>query len=118
MTLKRCSPLARNWSSTYFAGALSPLRTACMYRAATWRSMSSLAAADIKRDGAKAGHSIDAVKRARSKHRIKFVSYGKPRRTRWEIPGTQLEQPQSVQPSGESALTALTALTVETRAVQ
>jgi len=74
--------------------------------------------ADIKRDGAKAGHSIDAVKRARSKHRIKFVSYGKPRRTRWEIPGTQLEQPQSVQPSGESALTALTALTVETRGVQ
>src|SRR6185312_16391095 len=30
--------------------------------------------ADIKRNGAKAGHSIDALKRARSKHRINFVS--------------------------------------------
>lgn len=39
--------------------------------------------ADIKRDGHKAGHSIDALKRARIKLGIATKSHGFPRRTEW-----------------------------------
>lgn len=41
--------------------------------------------ADIKRDGAKAGHSVDALKRARLKLNIVAVSVGFPRRTHWML---------------------------------
>ncbi len=57
---------------------------------------------DIRGAGAKAGHSADALKRARIKRGIASESYGFPRKTKWVLPsgGT----------SGESAPTALTAL--------
>jgi hypothetical protein len=69
--------------------------------------------ADVKREGHKAGHSNDALKRARQKLKLTVQSKGFPRRTTWEIPGTQLEQL-----SGESISTALTAPTGEIRGLQ
>ncbi|MFC5999350.1 AAA family ATPase [Quadrisphaera sp. GCM10027208] len=71
----------------------------------------SAASADVKRDGAKAGHSVDALKRARRKLRLTTRSEGFPRVTHWEFPvGAQLEQ-QLEQPSRGDALTAPTAPT-------
>ncbi len=72
--------------------------------------------ANIKRAGAKAGHSQDALKRARRRVGAIAESQGFPRRTYWSLPGTQ---PQSEQQSvgaalGESAPTALTAPTAPT----
>ena len=71
------------------------------------------ASADVKRDGAKAGHSQDALKRARRRIRADVTESGFPRRTFWSLAGTlpapvgaQSEQP----PIGEN-LTALTAPT-------
>ncbi len=68
--------------------------------------------ASIKEAGRKAGHSVDALKRAR--HRIKAGSEasGFPRRTYWTLPGTavQSEQPSGSSP-GETAPTAPTAPT-------
>jgi hypothetical protein len=66
--------------------------------------------ADVKKEGAKAGHSHDALKRARHKLKAAAVSVGFPRRTHWT-----LQSAQSVgATSGESALTALTAPTAPT----
>jgi hypothetical protein len=72
--------------------------------------------ADIKRDGAAAGHSTDALKRARRKIKARYEDYGSPRRTRWILPGPAVVQ--SEQPSGESAPTALTTPTQQTRGVE
>ena len=59
--------------------------------------------ADIRRAGLAAGHSSDALKRARRRLGIAVTSIGFPRRTQWTAPvGAS---------SGETALTALTALT-------
>ncbi|MCU1590250.1 MAG: hypothetical protein JWP11_1506 [Frankiales bacterium] len=67
--------------------------------------------ADIKEAGRKAGHSQDALKRARSRLKMPIESYGMPRRTKWSLPSAfgQWEQPP-----GETAPTALTALTALT----
>ena len=69
---------------------------------------------DIKAAGGKAGHSIDALKRARKRNKVDSDSYGFPRQTKWVLRG----DPQSEQPSGsspgESALTAPTAPTALT----
>jgi hypothetical protein len=62
--------------------------------------------ADIKKDGTEAGHSHDALKRARTRIGATSESYGFPRRTIWRLPSGQ-----SGQPAGETAPTALTALT-------
>lgn len=67
---------------------------------------------DIKAAGAKAGHSVDALKRARQRLKLVSESYGFPRQTKWALPEAilQSEQP-SQRRSGESALTAPTAPT-------
>lgn len=71
--------------------------------------------ATIKREGHRAGHSVDALKRARKRLRAVVESQGFPRRTYWALPGSQ--PPQSGQSVGESAPTALTAPT-ESRSAQ
>jgi len=72
---------------------------------------------DVRAAGQKAGHSIDALKRARQRLQVVSESYGFPRQTRWLLPAVvQLEQPSRSIP-GESALTALTALTGREEAV-
>ncbi|MDP5184781.1 AAA family ATPase [Blastococcus sp. BMG 814] len=45
--------------------------------------------ADIKTDGARNGHSYDALKRARTRHGIESTNSGFPRRTYWSLPNTQ-----------------------------
>lgn len=69
----------------------------------------------VKDAGSKAGHSQDALKRARRRLRIDITSSGFPRRTYWSLPGTQPDESaghdQSEQNHGESAPTALTAPT-------
>lgn len=70
---------------------------------------------DIRKAGAKAGHSIDALKRARKRSRVNSESYGFPRQTKWVLAA----EPSSGAPSGSSfsggaALTALTAPTALT----
>lgn len=73
--------------------------------------------ADIKRAGAQAGHSIDALKRARTRGNITSTSYGYPRRTQWALPGTQIHADPDTAVSathGESTPTALTTPTAPT----
>jgi hypothetical protein len=79
----------------------------------------------IKMDGKQAGHSADALKRARRKIGAGSISHGYPRRTYWSAPGLTPDQverlldqnaksEQNNQSShGESAPTALTAPTGE-----
>ena len=66
--------------------------------------------ADAKKEGGRAGHSVDSIKRARAKLKLNVTSSGFPRVTYWEMPeppvGAQWEQT----PRGDS-LTALTAPT-------
>ncbi|MGE0042405.1 MAG: DnaB-like helicase N-terminal domain-containing protein [Vicinamibacterales bacterium] len=62
--------------------------------------------AEVKRAGAKAGHSADALKRARQRLRITALSVGFPRRTVWK-----LSEQQSEQPAHQSPPTAPTAPT-------
>jgi hypothetical protein len=72
--------------------------------------------AEIKREGSRAGHSHDALKRARHKLQIAAISVGFPRRTHW-----MLQSAQSVGASpGETAPTQLTTLTapIETQSAQ
>jgi hypothetical protein len=73
---------------------------------------STAASGEIKKHGAAAGHSYDALKRARRRHKITYESTGYPRITYWSLPGTQ---PQSEQQSEQTprgdAPTALTAPT-------
>jgi hypothetical protein len=64
--------------------------------------------ATICREGTKAGHKEDALKRAFRRLRLEYESVGFPRTTVWILPGTAA---QSGQIRGESALTALTAPT-------
>jgi hypothetical protein len=45
--------------------------------------------ADIKTEGAKNGHSYDALKRARVRHHIESTNVGFPRKTYWSLPNTQ-----------------------------
>lgn len=45
--------------------------------------------ADIKTEGARNGHSYDALKRARTRHHIESTNTGFPRRTFWSLPNTQ-----------------------------
>ncbi len=68
--------------------------------------------AEVKKEGQKAGHSPDALKRGRKLAKVTSNSYGFPRRTLWSLPGVtpQSEQPVGA-PLGESAPTALTAPT-------
>ena len=67
---------------------------------------------DAKKSGAKAGHSIDALKRARKQAKVTTRSHGFPRTTIWFLPELvgQSEQPSQGSP-GETHLTALTAPT-------
>jgi 5S rRNA maturation endonuclease (ribonuclease M5) len=67
--------------------------------------------AEIKREGAKAGHSTDALKRARNKLEIASISVGFPRRTHWML--RQSEQSVGASP-GETALTTPITLTTPT----
>lgn len=75
----------------------------------------SASSADIKRDGAKAGHSQDTLKRAKTKLGLTVQSSGFPRHTDWQFTSgssapAQSEQQSEQLPRGES-LTALTAPT-------
>jgi hypothetical protein len=72
--------------------------------------------ASIKRKGAEAGHSQDALKRARRRIKASIESSGFPRRTFWSLPGSQSEQ-HSRSSHGEIAPTALTAPTGPVSAV-
>jgi hypothetical protein len=63
----------------------------------------------IKAAAKKAGHSPDAIKRARRRQKITAKGEGFPRRTWWSLPGSQPAQPEH--PSLESAPTAPTAST-------
>ena len=97
------------------ASAGAEVRTATQ-EAAEWLTdwLASVGGTDesavIKREGAKAGHSQDALKRAR--HRVGAVanSEGFPRRTFWTLPDSA---PVGA-PSGGSCMTALTTPTAPT----
>jgi len=65
--------------------------------------------ADVKREGAKAGHSKDALHRARTKLKVTTISVGFPRRTHWAL----LSHQSSASP-GETATTATTTTTATT----
>ena len=65
--------------------------------------------AAIKLEGKKAGHSADALKRARQRLRITCESLGFPRRTYWQLP-----QSEHARARGDPAPTAQTAPTAPT----
>jgi len=69
----------------------------------------SAESAAVKSAGRAAGHSEDAVKRARNRIKVSSVAEGFPRTTRWALP--QSEHAVSGSSPGESALTQLTAPT-------
>lgn len=71
---------------------------------------STAKSADIKRHGHTAGHSPDALKRARRRHNLTVESQGFPRISYWSLPETQLEHQSEQAPRGD-APTALTAPT-------
>jgi len=57
--------------------------------------------AEIKRAGSKAGHSYDALKRARKRARVEFRSEGFPRKTVWLLPiDTPADAPTGSAPPG------------------
>lgn len=65
--------------------------------------------ADVKKDGVKAGHTYDALKRAKGRRHIAHESVGFPRRTVWMLPqsGQQSEHPStSAAPTAPTAPTA------------
>lgn len=66
--------------------------------------------ADIKRDGTRAGHSKDAIRRARPRLSITATTSGFPRKSYWSLPS-----PVSAT-SGETAANATTALNASTGA--
>jgi AAA domain-containing protein len=66
--------------------------------------------ADIKREGAKAGHGKDALQRARVKLKIAAISVGFPRRTHWALQSSQL--------AGETTTTTTTATTDANQPIQ
>jgi hypothetical protein len=72
------------------------------------------ASAKVKEEGRRAGHSVDALKRASRKLKVKVESSGFPRNTFWRLPTSV----QSVQVPGESAPTALTTPTAPTKDCQ
>lgn len=81
-----------------------------------WTQGGRAASGDIKREGRKAGHSEDSLKRARRKLGIRSVPEGYPRKTYWvtnELSPTQLGDPP---PSPHTALTAPTAPTEDSKA--
>lgn len=65
--------------------------------------------ASIKAAGARAGHALSTLKRARTRIKVKAESCGFPRRTFWTLPGSdlQLDQTSGSNP-GETGLTGLT----------
>jgi hypothetical protein len=69
--------------------------------------------AALKRDGVKAGHSKDAIQRARTKLRIRTVSIGFPRRTHWVL---QLSRQSSDVP-GETTTIQTTQTTAANRRI-
>jgi len=75
----------------------------------------SAESAAVKSAGKAAGHSEDAVKRARNRIKVSSVAEGFPRTTRWALP--QSEHAVSGSNPGESALTQLTAPTGAVSAV-
>lgn len=70
-------------------------------------SAGSADSSDVKRDGHKAGHSHDALKRARQRLGCAAISSGFPRRTAWTLPASA----QSEHARGGTAPTAPTAPT-------
>jgi AAA domain len=65
--------------------------------------------ADLRREGAKAGHSKDALRRAKQRLGIISITSGFPRRAFWSLPASQCAQT-----SRETSPTAHTALTAHT----
>ncbi len=68
---------------------------------------------DIKADGQRAGHNVDALKRARRKRGIGAYNYDFPRRTKWALQEA-VAASCSEAGAGETTPTALTALTAPT----
>lgn len=66
----------------------------------------------IKREGGKAGHSKDALRRAKQRLGVGSVTSGFPRRAYWSLPSKPSHQ--WAQPPGETSTTALTASTAST----
>jgi len=66
---------------------------------------------DVKAQGGKAGHGVDALKRAARKLGLVIANVGFPRTTTWSTPAPAVGAAAVGAPLGESALTALTALT-------
>ena len=66
--------------------------------------------ADAKMDGAKAGHSVDSIKRARQRARLKVTSSGFPRVTYWELdePTVGAQSEQALRGDSPTALTTPT----------
>ena len=63
--------------------------------------------AAVKQAGRQAGHSVDALKRARQRLRVESVPVGFPRQTYWELPQSE-QQPKGDAPTAPTAPTALT----------
>ncbi len=55
----------------------------------------SAASADIKREGSRVGHSVNALKRARPKLNVSAASRGFPRQTYWALPVGSTSRPTS-----------------------
>jgi hypothetical protein len=80
--------------------------------------------ATIKDAGKRAGHTVDALHRARKSARLVIDPVGFPRRTYWRLPSRQSSDPSSVQPShavvgcpGETSMTQTTQTTDANRGV-
>ena len=67
--------------------------------------------AEVKAEGKKAGHSLDAIHRARTKLKITAVSIGFPRRTHWKLQLSDAKPFQSSDLSGETPTTTTTQTT-------
>ena len=68
--------------------------------------------ADIRRDGLKAGHSKDSLRRAKTRHGILSATSGFPRRAFWSLPGTVDAN------AGETSITTTTAPNASTEGQQ
>lgn len=73
--------------------------------------------ADAKAEGKKAGHSTDALKRARQKLRVTSASYGFPRRTKWSLSpssGSNVRESHSTAPTAPTVGRVITTTTTTT----
>jgi len=112
-TDQHCAGLSATISDAMRRSTESPDEKSATAEAADWlddylcANGGSAASADIKREGVKAGHSQDCVKRAKGRLRLAVHSSGFPRRTYWSFasesrPDAQSAQQSEQPPRGES----------------